>query len=129
MPDYNRLLESVGVSFDQANPERATLGTPVAIENGRGILQSNAIVGSPLYEAGIEQGDEILFIGGQPLQGASSINELMSGYNPGDRVEVVFKRWGEERTAEVGLDADPEISTKIDPDADEEALARQKQWL
>jgi len=129
VPDYERLLESVGVSFVQANPERAALGTPVEIENGRGILQSNALAGSPLYEAGIEQGDEILSIGGQPLQGASSINELMSGYNPGDSVEVVFKRWGEERTAEVGLGADPEISTKIDPDADEEALARRKQWL
>ena len=129
MPDYNRLLESVGVSFDQANPERATLGTPVAIENGRGILQSNAIVGSPLYEAGIEQGDEILSIGGRSLRSAGSINELMSGFNPGQSAEIVFERWSEEKAVQVVLSADPVISTNINPNADAEATAQRKKWL
>ena len=129
MPDYNRLLESVGVSFDQANPERATLGTPVAIENGRGILQSNAIVGSPLYEAGIEQGDEILSIGGRSLRSAGSINELMSGFNPGQSSEIVFERWSEEKAVQVVLRADPVISTNINPNADAEATAQRKKWL
>ena len=129
MPDYNRLLESVGVSFDQANPERATLGTPVAIENGRGILQSNAIVGSPLYEAGIEQGDEILSIGGRSLRSAGSMNKLMSGFNPGKSAEIVFERWSEEKAVQVVLSADPVISTNINPNADAEATAQRKKWL
>ena len=129
MPDYNRLLESVGVSFDQANPERATLGTPVAIENGRGILQSNAIVGSPLYEAGIEQGDEILSIGGRSLRSAGSMNKLMSGFNPGQSAEIVFERWSEEKAVQVVLSADPVISTNINPNADAEATAQRKKWL
>ena len=129
VPDYKRLLERVGVSFVQANPELATLGTPVEIENGRGILQSNVLAGTPLYEAGIEQGDEILSIGGQSLRGANSINELMSVYNPGESVEIVFERWGEERTVEIGLVADPLISTKINSDADAEVLARRNRWL
>ena len=129
MPDYNRLLKSVGVSFDQANPERATLGTPVAIENGRGILQSNAIVGSALYEAGIEQGDEILSIGGRSLRSAGSMNKLMSGFNPGQSAEIVFERWSEEKAVQVVLRADPVISTNINPNADAEATAQRKKWL
>jgi len=129
MPDYGQLLQYVGVSLKQANPDRATLGTPIKIEDGRGILQSNAIVGSPLYEAGIEQGDEILSIGGQSLQGADQIETLLAGFNPGDSVEIVFERWGEQKTVLAKLTADPALSTELDNDINSEILEQRNSWL
>jgi predicted metalloprotease with PDZ domain len=129
MPDYERLLEGVGVTFRQANPARATLGTPVEIENSRGILQSNAIVGSPLYKAEIEQGDEILSIGEHSLQDAGSIDDLMAGYEPGDQVEIMFERMGEEKTVHAKLIADPSVSTEINSDSESDATDRRNAWL
>lgn len=129
MPDYEQLLASVGVTFEYENPDRATLGTPIEIKDGRGILQSNAIVGSPLYKAGIEQGDEILSIGGQPLQGADQIETLLAGFTPGDSVDIVFERWGEQKTAQVELTADPALSTKLDDDVNSEIIEHRNSWL
>lgn len=129
VPDFEHLLEFVGVSFGQANPDRATLGTPVDIVEGRGILQSNAIVGSPLYEVGIELGDELLSIGGQLLQDAESIEKLMAGFDPGDSVEIVFERWGEQKAVHVTLTSDPAYSTAINPDSDSDETARRNAWL
>ena len=129
MPDYDQLLQFVGVSLKQANPNRATLGTAVEIDGGRGILQSNAIAGSSLYEAGIEQGDEILSIGGLSLQGTGKIETLMAGFNPGDSVEIVFERWGEQKTVQAELTADPALSTELDNDISSEVLEHRKFWL
>ncbi|WP_340104385.1 M61 family metallopeptidase [Rhodohalobacter sp. 8-1] len=129
IPDFEHLLEFVGVAFGQSNPDRATLGTRVGIEGGRGILQSNAIVGSPLYEAGIELGDGLLSIGGHSLQDVGSIEELMADFEPGENVQVIVERWGERRTVQVQLIADPSISTGIDQASGSDATNRRNEWL
>ncbi|NBC26424.1 MAG: PDZ domain-containing protein [Bacteroidetes bacterium] len=129
MPDYEQLLATVGVSFERANPTRASLGTAVEVDNGRGFLQTNAIVGSPLYEAGVEQGDEIISIAGIPLSNVESIDRLLESMNPGESVEIVFLRRGEEITAEAELAADSTYKTEINPDADSVAVERRESWL
>jgi len=129
MPDYQKLFETVGVSFEQAHPDRATLGTPVEIQNGRGVLQSNALVGSPLYEAGIELGDKILSIGGRSLEGADNIDLLMDNFSPGNSVEIKFERWGEQKTTQVELHTDPAIRTEVNPEAGSAAEERRNVWI
>lgn len=129
MPDYKQLLASVGVSLEQANPNRATLGTPIEIEDGRGVLQSNAMAGSPFYEAGIEQGDKILSIGGQSLQETHQIVTLMAGFNPGDSVDIVFERWGEQKTVQAELAADPALSSKLDGEVSFGIMEQRNSWL
>lgn len=129
VPDYEDLLASVGVTFERANPTRATLGTAVEVDNGRGFLQTNAIVGSPLYKAGVEQGDEIISIAGIPLSDVESVDDLLESMNPGESVEIVFLRRGEEKTVEAELAADSTYRTEINPDADSAAVERRESWL
>lgn len=129
MPDYEQLLEFVGVTMEQAHPETAVLGTPIEIENGRGVLQSNAHVGSPVYNAGIELGDEILSIGGRSLQGVNSIQELMTNFDPGEQVDIVFERWGEQHTVQAELMPDPALTTRINTNSDSDVTERRDAWL
>jgi predicted metalloprotease with PDZ domain len=129
VPDYDQLLASVGVVLEQANPDAASLGTPIEVENGRGILQSNALIGSPIYEAGIEQGDSIISIGGRSLDDAESIDSVLAGFKPGDVVGIEFERLGEHMTVEAKLIGDSTLTTQMNADADARSVERRKMWL
>ena len=129
LPDYQRLLETAGVSLEKANPDKAVLGTSIAIENGVGKLRTNAIVDSPVYEAGINRNDEIISIDGVLLSEVENVDEILSSSKPGDRVEIRFTRMGEEHTAEVEFAEDPTIQTRLDETTSSAQLQRRGSWL
>ncbi|MEX0844521.1 MAG: PDZ domain-containing protein, partial [Balneolaceae bacterium] len=129
MPDYEKLFASVGVNFGKANPGQAGLGTNIRIEDGVGILRSNAIKGSPIYEAGIESTDVIISIGGTRLNRVNEVDQIVADYKPGDKIKVVFKRWGEEKTVEVILAENSAYKTEINNQATRSEIQNRKTWL
>ncbi|MDR9418752.1 M61 family metallopeptidase [Gracilimonas sp.] len=129
MPDYESLFASVGVNFGKANPGNVTLGTNILIEDGVGLLRSNAIMGSPIYEAGIESTDEIISIAGTDLSSVSDVDEILQNYAPGDEVEIIFRRWNETKTVQVKLAEDPSFKTEINQRANEAQIAKKSDWL
>src|SRR6056297_243095 len=129
LPDYQQLLETAGVSLEKANADKAVLGTSIAIENGVGKLRTNAIVDSPVYEAGINRNDEIISIDGVLLSEVENVDEILSSSKPGDRVEIRFTRMGEEHTAEVEFAEDPTIQTRLDETTSSAQLQRRGSWL
>jgi len=129
IPDFESLLASVGVRFERANSDRATLGTGILITDGIGQLRSNAIVGSPIYVAGITSSDQILSIDGTSLQGLTAVEPLLANKRPGDHIAVRINRLGAESTVNVVLVADPSYRVSIDPNASAEAVKRRSDWL
>ncbi|MEX2363727.1 MAG: PDZ domain-containing protein, partial [Balneolaceae bacterium] len=129
VPDYERLLATVGVNYEKANPGKASLGTNVRISNGVGVLRSNAIKGSPIYEAGINSSDEIISIGGTFLSEVEDVDEILSRYSSGDKVEIVFDRWGEKRTVQITLAADASYKTEVMNDINRNMRANQNNWV
>lgn len=130
MPDYESLLASVGVDFGKANPGKASLGTNIQIENGTGTLRSNAIKGSPIYEAGIESTDTILSIGGTKLSRVNDVDEILKNFNPGDEIEIIFERWGEEYRVRAILEEDQSYKTElIEKAVNNEVEQRRISWL
>lgn len=129
VPDYERLFTSVGVQFEFANEDNATLGTSIQIEDGVGRLTSNAIVGSSVYNAGITTSDEILSIDGTLLNDVESVDSILSSKQPRDEVQVVFKRWGEEMSVLVELMADRTYRTGLDSQAGQSVVQRRNSWL
>ncbi|MFP8490278.1 M61 family metallopeptidase [Gracilimonas sp. Q87] len=129
MPDYKALLAAVGIEFGKANPGKASLGTNIRIENGVGILTSNAIKGSPVYEAGIESTDEILSIAGNRLNSVNSVDEILEDYEPGDTVEITFIRWGQQKTTTAILMKDPDYQTKYLNDINSSQRQKRNSWL
>jgi S1-C subfamily serine protease len=58
-----------------------------------GSLSSGALVagvepGSPAQQAGLGAGDEIVSLGGQTVDSATTLTNLMQGYHPGDKVQL-----------------------------------------
>jgi len=63
---------------------------------------------SPAHGAGIEAGDVILKIDGQPISNRVQATDRLTGHQPGDTIKLHFRREGETRHAEVQLAALPD---------------------
>lgn len=129
MPDYASLFQSMGVKFENPNPNGATLGAFIRINDGVGRMTQNAIVGSAVYEAGIEREDQILAINGTDLTGVKNVNDLIKDMKPGDKVDVKINRWGNEMTKTVTLKASKNMRSQWDNDANANAQNRREDWL
>jgi predicted metalloprotease with PDZ domain len=91
VPDYVGLFASVGFRFRRAHPGAAWLGdVAFSTTNGRVALSTAALVGQPLYAAGLERGDTLLTLDGQPVPSSAALESIVAGHKPGDIVDVSF---------------------------------------
>lgn len=102
--DYQKLLANAGLSLRKANAGAASIG-PVRLTfveyTGKNRVAGLTQKGSAAYNAGIDQGDYILQIGDDKLQGSVNLNQILTKYKPGQTVKVVFEHRGVEKTADL----------------------------
>jgi S1-C subfamily serine protease len=67
------------------------------------VLVSAVKPGSPAEQAGVQRGDVLLRIGASRLMGLEDLATALRSHRAGDAVEVVWRRGGETRTAQVTL--------------------------
>lgn len=72
-----------------------------------GLRLAEVLPGSAAERAGVREGDVIVRFAGEPVSRFEEIRRLIEGKKPGDTVDVVFLRDGEDRTASTALDARP----------------------
>ncbi len=58
---------------------------------------------SPAEQAGLEAGDVILSVGGTTINGPDDLQEAVTDREPGDQVEIRFRRGADTRTATATL--------------------------
>jgi predicted metalloprotease with PDZ domain len=88
-PDFSRLLAAAGLRLRKVLPGRASIG-PVPLERRGSRLRVAAPVapGTPLYEAGVAEDDEILSVEGHELTGADVLAREIRRHAPGDRLAL-----------------------------------------
>ena len=75
--------------------------------DARGAFVGGVFPGSPAEEAGMEQGDLIIDVGGEEVDSGDALTEALTQFDPGEIVDVVVIRDGDERTLEVELGQRP----------------------
>lgn len=133
MPNYETLLQTVGVVLNK-NSELPYFGTSVSIdENLNGVLRGNLKIGSPAYKAGLDLKDKIITINGTPLSSETSFDGYIKTLKIGDSLEVVFNRFGTEKSTTVILEADPAYNITLLEKSGKEIpapiLKNRKAWL
>jgi S1-C subfamily serine protease len=82
--------------------ERLDLGTE------EGVIVQEVVGGGPADDAGIEPGDVIVSLGGEPVRTVEEFLADLRGFDPGDDVPVEVLRDGDRRSVDVTLAERPE---------------------
>jgi serine protease Do len=94
----------LGVNFQNASDltedEKKKIGIPVTAE---GIYAMEIPTDGAAYAAGIRKGDVLKKINGIPVENGAEMQEQISRYKPGDKVDVSYLRNGTESTVSVTL--------------------------
>ena len=94
--DYAPLLLRAGFVL-RAKAGPGTLGR-VNLAKDDGVLRvaSSTIIGSPVYKAGVDRGDEIVSVAGTATAAPEDLTKALQGHKAGETVEIVFRRRGQE---------------------------------
>ncbi len=132
MPDYESLLKSVGIVLKQ-NSEPYFGASVLVNDNLVGIVRSTPKIGSPAYKANLNKGDGIKSINEIPFKKAESFNSYINTLKVGDSLNLVFDRFGMEKSTTLVLGKNPDYSISLNkkegsiPSA--KILERRKDWL
>jgi putative serine protease PepD len=99
----------VGQILDGGAVEHAYLGVSVTEATGgtAGAQLADVRSGTPAAEAGLQAGDVVTSVDGDPVGSAAALQSAIDAKKPGDRVIVDYLRNGERRTVTVTLSTRP----------------------
>jgi serine protease Do len=98
----------LGVRIQNVTPD---LAKAFGLSEARGALVGDVSPGGPAAQAGIERGDIILAMNGQPIQGVDDLSLRVSQTPPGTPVRLGILREGKQREVAVKLAELPQAAT------------------
>ena len=130
MPDYVPLFAAAGLTFGPSAPEAAWLGAAQLSNNdGKVEISSSTLRGTPLYLAGLDQGDEIIRIGRQKITRTEDIDAVLGANPAGTSLAIEYRQRGVVRTSNIVLAADPTLSLSFVETPTNAQLAFRADWL
>lgn len=113
-PDYAALLAPAGILLRPANSQTAAwLGDARWGRDSAVVLASPAIIGTPIYAAGMEQGDRLISLGGRTISAPDDVTEVLASHKPGDAIPVTFESRGTRHEATITLAVDPRLEAVL----------------
>jgi Do/DeqQ family serine protease len=94
----------LGVS---GQPVTGDIAKSLGLDRPEGVLLAGVYPGSAAARAGLQQGDAVLQVDGQPVNDEGSLNYRIGTRRPGDTVTLIYQRGGGPRTAKVTVEAPP----------------------
>ncbi len=94
----------LGVRVEDISDE---LGDYFDVDEGEGVLVLEVMEDSPAEDAGLKPGDVILKVDDDKISDREDLIETVREHDPGERVEITYKRKRRTRTVEVELDKAP----------------------
>lgn len=134
LPDFAPLLAQAGIVIKPRNAGKGWAGRArLNVADKVVTLASDDIPNSPLYQAGLGRGDEIVSLGGVRIDTQDDWNRALQRARPGDEIEIRFIQRGRERSGTLKLVADPSIElVRVETtgvEATPEQLAFREAWL
>ena len=113
-PRFSESLLVAGLAVIPTRALGAALPQQVEFDDeGRCIVAYNTQIGSGLYKAGIDRGDQIVTLDGKDLKSSNDMDDVLHKHSPSDVVFVKVKtRGGAEKTTQLILAEDPNVQVK-----------------
>jgi predicted metalloprotease with PDZ domain len=108
--DYAGLLDRAGIVLRRTKAGQPWLGrVSMRYSNEGAEITGATLVGSPLYEAGLDRDDRIVELAGRPLKQASDLEAAIKGKKPGEVVKAKVDKRAGQRDIEIKLGEPPEF--------------------
>lgn len=129
MPDYESLMNTMGVTFEKVDPSGASLGVRVSMRDEKARIGGNPPEGSAAYKANLDSGDQLLSFDGKTLAAVEDFDAFISeNYKAGDQAEIRFVRRGKEMGTTLTFQENPSYKTSI-KEGDKKAAKKRSEWL
>jgi len=131
-PDYKQLLKNAGLNVVKANEDEAYLGAVSFNFNGNAAIISRSIkVGSPLYNVGIERGDQIVKLGRRIIRSKGKWTSALEQFTPGESTTIEYIQRGEKLSSTITFIENPKLKVKrlTDEDLKESQKAFLLAWI
>lgn len=132
--DYGALLNKAGLQLKKANEGKAWVGNVQWREGNNALaIASNTVIGTPLYNAGLDVDDEIISLNGKPLRKKDDLMELLKSHKPGDKLDIEYNHRGNKTSTKIVLAENPAYTIvpfeKDGKKADAASIEFRKKWL
>lgn len=112
--DYARLMQRAGVVLRKRSPGRAWAGDLRGGPDGGTRIGNLQAPGTPAYEAGVEQDDQITDVEGKAISTMQHLQDAIAARKPGDQLTIGIKRRnGPSTTVTILLREDPAIEAVL----------------
>lgn len=130
LPDFEALFTAMGLELAVAKPTQAFVTAATLVEQDKTLkVDSNTLIGTPLYQAGVDKGDVLLTLGRYKLSSKAQWDKALSRHQAGESVELSFRSRGKTYTTQVTFSADPSWVLTENKEATTAQLARRALWL
>ncbi len=139
LPEYPRLLENAGILVRKSQAGAAWIGdyqfrSMVPNQEVAPLtINSAVLIGSPLYDAGLERGDRIMTLDGKEMATETEFRAAIAAHKPGDRVTIGYDGRAGRRDASVTIAENPTLQVLTFEDAGlnptDLQLAFRAKWL
>jgi len=107
--DYTALLANGGYVLRRTNSGNPWLGANILGQRGNTIVGGTPILGSPLYEAGLEAGAILMEVDGSPISSAAYFENVIRSRRVGDQLALDYEFRGEQKQTTLALTEDPAL--------------------
>ena len=131
--DFKSLLAKAGYELQRVNNGKSWIGDERLIpKDGKLVISSAAIMGSPIYLAGLESGDAILKINDKIMDSNLALQEILNA-PLGSTYPITFERNGEILTSKITTLSDPNLQVvsfeEVGKTVDASIIEFRKSWL
>ncbi|TLV03117.1 M61 family metallopeptidase [Dyadobacter luticola] len=131
--NYAPLLQMAGMRVKRRFEGQAWIGELRYKEGAELTIASNTIIGTPLYDAGLDIDDQILKIDGKTVGSEAAMLALLKSYKPGEKVSIDYTHRGEVKLGMLTLIENPRLWVELNETANlpvtEEMKKFRKDWL
>ena len=100
----DQVRRTVRQLLEDGEAEYPVIGAKVRTDDAEAAIIDSVEPGTPAEDAGIEKGDHILSIDGDPITGGVDLIVSIRSHLPGETIQVEFERDGETETVAITLD-------------------------
>lgn len=128
---YDKLLAQAGMALVPAHPHQAFLGYGqriLAFSSEGATLQSNSIIGTPLYKTGLDHRDLILAIDGTTPDSPQTWYQIIKNHDPGDVVTIRYRSRGKVYEKDITFTEDPDLRVELFENLGRQLTAGMKQF-